>query len=122
MNRTSAAVLLALLSIGIVNGKARAEDTGPCSTDIAAFCQELPPGDSRIDECLEEHDAQLSPACKLHREELLRKARRAPRECRQDVEQFCMDVRPINRRIMRCLLQNLEGLSNGCRQQLDANR
>ncbi len=38
---------------------------GPCQSDIKAFCGSVQPGGGRIRDCMREHRAQLSTACKV---------------------------------------------------------
>ena len=37
---------------------------GVCSGDVATLCKDIPSGAGRIAECLKQHEASLSPACK----------------------------------------------------------
>ena len=48
----------------ILGAEALAADQNPCSEDIAKFCKDINPGQRAIMECLEQHESQLSDACK----------------------------------------------------------
>ncbi len=38
---------------------------GPCMSDVKALCGTVQPGGGRIRDCMKEHRAQLSTACKV---------------------------------------------------------
>ncbi len=42
--------------------------------------------------------------------------------CKADYEKFCKDVKPGDGRIIRCMLQHENELSQGCRDQIAAAR
>ena len=59
---------LALAAAMIVPGIALAEPghlDGPCKTDLQALCAGVQPGGGRIRDCMKEHRAELSAACKI---------------------------------------------------------
>ena len=103
--------LSALPSAGL---EARAETVSPCAEDIARFCNQVQIGGSNVTNCLKEHQQELSPACKDHQLVMIKKLKDAPQVCQDDVERFCRQVRPENRRILRCLKQNEAQLSPDC--------
>ncbi len=115
-------LILCLLALPLTGKKLRAENAGPCGAEIAKFCQGVATGGGRIANCLMGHEQELSAACRENQEVLQRKARKAPPECQDDVERFCMEVRPVDRRIVRCLLQNEAALSSECKQKLNEGR
>lgn len=36
---------------------------GPCAADLAKYCKGVQPGQHRLIDCLEAHEARLAPAC-----------------------------------------------------------
>ena len=60
--------MLAIVFVALLPGLALAE-TGPrheaCRNDVKALCGSVQPGGGRIRDCMREHRAQLSNACKL---------------------------------------------------------
>jgi hypothetical protein len=107
-------IILCLSALPFVGMEVRAENAGPCAGDIAKFCKEVQFGGGRIMNCLKEHDQELSGACRDHQLVMIKKLKDAPQVCQDDVEQFCRQVRPENRRILRCLKQNEAHLSTEC--------
>ena len=66
INRFYLATLVAgLFFLGLMFGtNSFAADKNPCSEDIAKFCKDVKPDMRSIMECLEEHENELSDACK----------------------------------------------------------
>jgi hypothetical protein len=95
---------------------------GSCAADVAKYCKGVEPGGGRVTACLKEHEAELSAECRDEQKAMQWRTRRAPADCADDVVQFCADVRPVDRRIIRCLLQNDKVLSSECRDRLNAGR
>jgi hypothetical protein len=58
---------VALAAALIVPGFALAEPAGmgPCRADLQNLCAGVQPGGGRIRDCMKEHRAQLSAACKI---------------------------------------------------------
>jgi len=120
MNRLIRIVLLSLLLLpGVILDAERAY-SGSCVEDTEKYCKGTVPGGGRVSACLKEHEAELSAECKEEQQTMAWRTRRAPAECADDVVQFCANVRPVDRRIVRCLLQNAKVISNECRKRLDA--
>lgn len=95
---------------------------GSCAADVAKYCKGVEPGGGRVTACLKEHEAELSTECKDEQKAMQWRTRRAPADCADDVVQFCADVRPVGRRVIRCLLQNTKVLSIECQERLNAGR
>ncbi len=92
-----------------------AQQVGPCTDDVAKFCDGIRPGGGAIARCLEEHENDLSPACKEHISRAKQKIQDFREACRADVTKFCSDVRPGRGRILQCLKQNEAKLSPECK-------
>jgi hypothetical protein len=92
-----------------------AQQKGACTDDVAKFCKDIRPGGGAITKCLEEHENDLSPACKEDIYKVKQKIQDFKEACRGDVNKFCKDVRPGRGRILQCLKQNEAELSPECR-------
>jgi hypothetical protein len=113
-------LFIATLLLTIAAVEALASYSGPCAEDIGKQCGGIKPGGGKITACLKAHEAGLTSACKEELAGLQWKTRRAPADCSDDVAAFCGNVRPVDRRIIRCLLQNEKELSAGCSKALAA--
>jgi len=111
----------------ICASSASAEGENPCSGDISKFCKDVKHG--AVMDCLEEHENELSAACKAHeakmggkkaemREEvrLMKIVREA---CKEDTAKFCKDVAPETGGIEKCLNEHKSELSGACRTGLN---
>jgi len=118
MKKVSRIIILCLSALPFAGLEVRAESVGPCAADITKLCKEVKFGGGRIMNCLKEREQELSPACKDHQLAMIKRIREAPQVCQDDVEQFCRNVRPENRRILRCLKQNQAQLSPECNSKM----
>ena len=114
--------MFSLLLLTGVTLDAEGAFNGSCAADVARYCKGVEPGGGRVTACLKEHEAELSAECKDEQKAMQWLTRRAPAECADDVIQFCADVRPVDRRVIRCLLKNEKVLSNECQKRLNAGR
>jgi hypothetical protein len=126
-------LFISLLCIGLLFGdNASAEVKNACTDDIAKFCQDVKPGHGSIMGCLEKHETELTEACKDHeqkmggsrmeRREAVRAQVRMRQSCKDDVAQFCKDMKPGTGGIAACLSGNESKLSASCRQALQATK
>ncbi len=106
------AVSLACLVAGIASGQ------DVCGDDVQKFCANIEPGAGRVERCLEEHKAQLSPTCQGHVETDKLKLKAGLAEfweaCRGDVAQLCPGVASGGGRLLKCLSKNDYALSRSC--------
>jgi len=114
MKKVSRILILCLSALPFAGLDVRAEDVSPCAGDMAKFCKGVLYGEGRVMDCLKGHEEELSPACKDHQLAMIKRLKEAPQVCQDDVERFCRNVRPENRRILRCLKQNEAKLSREC--------
>jgi hypothetical protein len=105
-------VSLACLVAGIASGQ------NVCGDDVQKFCANIKPGAGRVEQCLEEHEAQLSPTCHVNVEADKLKVKAALAEfseaCRSDAAQLCPGVAPGGGRLLKCLSANDYALSRSC--------
>ena len=106
---------------------AAAADGNPCSEDIAKFCKDVKPGRQALMECLEEHEAQLSNACKdyeasmerprMESREVAGQQMRVRQACKDDVTKFCNETKGGSAG-MTCLKEHASELSVQCRDAI----
>jgi hypothetical protein len=112
-SRVAIGVVLGCLTVMPLPPRTAAADP-PCLTDIKQFCAEVPVGGGRVQECLKEHEAKISPACRTQVDVLQRDAAMLDASCRWDIGRFCSDLSPGGGRVMSCLLNNKAALSPAC--------
>ena len=89
----------------------------PCKEDAERLCQGVEPGEGRILQCLKQHEADLSPACKQKRDSFRDRMQEIRAACEEDARKFCAGVQPGGGRIARCLQQHESDLSEACRNE-----
>ncbi|MFL5309943.1 MAG: cysteine rich repeat-containing protein [Myxococcales bacterium] len=89
----------------------------PCKEDAARLCQGVEPGEGRILQCLKQHEADLSPACKQKRDSFRERMQEIRAACEEDARKFCAGVQPGGGRIASCLQQHESDLSEACRNE-----
>ena len=87
-----------------------------CKADIEKFCHNVKPGGGRIIQCLKTHQAELSPACKQQGKKFNKMKGALKAACGADVERLCPQVKPGGGRILQCLREQKEQLSQSCRE------
>lgn len=111
------AVLLCAPVLGHADEAAGSQ--GPCKADYEKFCKDVKPGHGRIIKCMNEHKDDLSAECKekiAARKEKRQEAHEAwEKACGDDVKSLCADVKAGHGAIRKCLRENKEKLSDGCK-------
>jgi hypothetical protein len=87
---------------------------GACKADFEKFCKDVKPGQGRIVNCMKQHEAELSAACRDQIADTREKAQDFTKACRADYEKICKDVKPGQGRIIRCLKAHETILSPAC--------
>ena len=109
------ALLAMVLAVSLAPAWGR--QAGPCRQDIQKFCPDATPGSGAFRNCLEQHKAELSPACQARISEAKSRIADWRKACGADVQKVCSDViGPRNLR--RCLSQHRDQLSQSCQDQL----
>lgn len=99
-----------------------AEDQKSCADDVVKFCKDVQPGGGRINKCLKEHETEISPSCKERLEQLKKELQEAKNECADDIVKLCGDVKPGQGRIVSCLKEHENELSDGCRATFEKHK
>jgi len=106
------AVILSVVALAV---PVRAKwQSGACKADRQKFCKDVPSGGGAVHKCLEEHKAELSPACKTQME----KPKEICKACKSEKEKFCKDVKPGKGAIRKCLNSHESELSDECRKAM----
>ncbi len=113
--KTVSAVFLVLFAMSVTVSGAFAQ---VCSKDVEKFCAKVKPGEGRISQCLEQHEAQLSPACKTHRTQLKAAIKAAEQACKNEITKYCGGTQKGERRILECLSTNKPKLSSACKAKV----
>ena len=93
-----------------------------CEDDASKYCKDVQHGGGGIARCLQEHESDLSPACK-ERVTKMTEGRRGGREaCKEDVQKFCKDVQPGDGGILRCLKEHEQELSPECKNRVEKRK
>jgi hypothetical protein len=133
---TLAIIFAGLICLGAENGVAAATaNRNPCIDEVSQFCGEIAPGPAGMNammDCLEKHEADLSPACRkfeagmgssrMERGEAVREKSKFRNSCLADMTRFCGDIQPTPGGMVNCLNAHAEELSAPCRQSIDALR
>ena len=90
----------------------------PCADDVKKLCPDTPAGGGKIQACLKEHAADLSPGCKKHLDDLSKKIGGLVATCRYDIARFCSDQTPGGGRIAGCLQKHRDELSPECKDRI----
>ncbi len=128
-----AAWIIALAFVGLIfNADASAADKNknPCSEDIAKFCKDAKSDSRSILQCLQEHENELSDACKAHKAKMgskkletreeIRATGRFRQACKEDIIKLCKDANPAGGGIIKCLKEHEKELSGPCGESLKA--
>ena len=101
-----------------------AAGNSPCADDIAKFCKDVKPGKGTIADCLDQHEKELTMACqdlqaRMGGNSIEKRAQKKEEvmfrnACRNDIAQFCADVKPGKAALMQCLDQNENELAPPC--------
>jgi hypothetical protein len=97
-----------------------------CNSDIQALCASVQPGGGRILACLKEHQDKVSDTCK---QAVMKAAQTQPppapspdainaaqAACNSDVQALCASVQPGGGRILACLKEHQDKVSDSCKQ------
>ncbi len=102
------------LVLGTMGGASQSfAKTETCRPEVEKFCKDLAPGEGRILKCLQEHDADLSEACRAYVNTAAQYV-----ACIDDIMRLCPHTQPGGARGMKCLRTHQGELSTECKNQL----
>jgi hypothetical protein len=101
---------------------AAAAKRGACHDDVLKFCKDVKPGAGRVQQCLTQHEAELSAACRDARTQAMQRVEKFHQACDADVQKLCKDVKPGGGRVAKCLKANEAQLSPACKAEFQASR
>ena len=108
--------------------KAKATDKleTACRTELETYCLKVVPGNKRGLACIYAHSDKLSHPCEMALYEAAGELQNAmtnleafARSCHEDMEKFCSSVEPGKGRILACLADNHQEVSERCNEFLD---
>jgi cysteine rich repeat protein len=88
-----------------------------CRSEMDKLCKGVAAGEGRILKCLQEHDADLSDACRAYVNTASQYV-----ACLDDVLQLCPGTQPGGARGMKCLRANQGKLSTECKNEIRKHR
>jgi hypothetical protein len=124
--RMVTAVLIVLVATGCVSMGAK----GPvetvkegCKAELETYCKDVTPGEGRGLACLYAYEDKLSNRCEYalydaasQLEQVVNALAYVASECRDDLKAYCSDTIPGEGRILKCLDQNKDKVSERCKQ------
>ena len=112
--------LMAALSLAFIHNALSAPEgiLSVCHDDVQKFCAKVKPGQGRVSRCLMGHESDLSEACKTRLENVLGHMKEAREACSDDAKKFCKDTQGGHGRIIACLKQHSDELSDDCKTEM----
>ena len=97
-----------------------------CETDIKTYCSQVTPGHGRMLHCMAAHEDKISGSCEyaLYRaatilEQLTAAIAYVASECAADIRTYCSDVAMGEGRILNCLEEHEDAVSDACNAAVD---
>jgi hypothetical protein len=125
-NRITMCLALAAMAIGF---QAQAQDSmvqhvlDSCEVEIESFCSQVTPGGGRLLHCAAAHEDKLSGRCNYALfqassalQQIAAAVAHVAEQCMTDVQTLCGDVKEGEGRILMCLDENAEAVSDNCKQ------
>lgn len=95
---------------------------GPCVEDARKLCAGKSAVGGHLQECLKQHQNELTPSCKAQYgakvDTVKNAAGNVKDSCGGEVQKWCKGVSPMG--LQQCIKDNSKNLSEGCRGGLDA--
>lgn len=96
-----------------------------CEKELTSYCKDVTPGEGRILACLYAHSDKLSGQCEyalydsaVQLERFVAALTYVANECDEDIDKFCANVAIGEGRILKCLDENANKISERCTQAL----
>ena len=121
MKKRNLALALAPVAVALCIATAQAHsDKGehPCREDVQKLCPDLQPGGGHYLDCLQQHAADLSPACQERVQKKQAAWDRLRQICQPEVQRLCGDIQPGTGAIISCLREHRDEVSQDCKDQI----
>jgi len=125
-NRIIMSLAIAVLTFGY---QAQAQDSlvehvlESCKVEIESFCSQVTPGGGRLLHCAAAHEDKLSGRCNYALfqassalQQMAAAIAHVAQQCMTDVQTLCSDVKEGEGRILMCLEEQADGVSDACQQ------
>jgi predicted metallopeptidase len=96
-----------------------------CEKELTSYCKDVTPGEGRILACLYAHSDKLTGRCEyalydaaVQLERFVAALTYLANECDADLEKFCADIEVGEGRVLKCLDDNGDKISDRCTQAL----
>lgn len=96
-----------------------------CEKELTSYCKDVTPGEGRVLACLYAHSDKLSGQCEfalydaaVQLERFVAALAYLANECDEDLDKFCSGVAAGEGRLLKCLDENSEKISERCTQAL----
>ena len=94
-----------------------------CKTELESYCKDVTPGEGRVLACLYAYGDKLSGGCKYTLYEasaqlghFIQTVSYLAQECEDDLEKYCVDIKPGEGRLLDCLDKNEDSVSSRCKE------
>jgi hypothetical protein len=84
-----------------------------CRAEVDKFCKDIKTGEGRVLKCLQEHEADLSDACRARLNTINQFM-----ACIDDVMRLCPGNEPVGGEAIKCLRLHESDLSTACKSEL----
>ena len=126
------AATLGVLLFGLaMTGSANAQEdlleyvVGECESDLRQYCSHVTPGNNRLMHCVAAHEDKISGQCQyaLYQaatllEQISTAIAYVAQSCAVDIKANCSDVKEGEGRILMCLVENEESVSDACNKAI----
>lgn len=119
LTKIFAAVPLAVVLVALGGAVSANPIHGPCADDVKKFCGDVTPGAGGIAACMQQHQADLSEACKTHQATVRAKIDAFTAACGEDIKKHCADVKPGRGAVQMCLHDKEKELSADCQKMTE---
>jgi len=96
-----------------------------CDKELKTYCKDVTPGEGRVLACLYAYSDKLSAQCEydlydaaVHLERALTALTYVANECRDDLDKYCLNIKPGEGRLLQCLGKNSSKVGKRCTQAL----
>lgn len=114
-------LLISLLLIA-THAYAAEKHEGPCHEDMQKYCATAGDDHASKMKCMKENESKFSQACKDHVVKMKEAMKEVKEACQEDVHKLCADVKPGKGRIMKCMKEHHDELSEGCKSEIESKK